>query len=57
MVRREHRDEGESHHRITRGRRIGGSRHDKKLAENALRRKIKAKLTRSHLPSKVKLVT
>jgi hypothetical protein len=49
MVRRHlscgRRDEGESHHRITQGGRIGGSRHDKKLAEKALSRKIKVKLT------------
>jgi hypothetical protein len=51
------RDEGESHHRITQGGRIGGSRHHKKLAEKALRRKIKVKLTRSHSLWKVKLVT
>jgi hypothetical protein len=46
-------DEGKDRRRIAQGRRIARSRHDKELAEKALRRKIKVKLTQSHSLSKV----
>lgn len=39
------RDEGKSRQRISRGRGIARSRHNKELVEKAFRRKIKVKLT------------
>ena len=51
------RDEGEGRHLITRGRRIAGSRDDRRLAEKAPHTRTKVRLTRSHSLGKVKLVS